>query len=309
MEQAIKRSRSEDHKRKGSIVKKAVLPTFCFAALSTIAFEEAVHAAQTNPTQIQIVSEGTLKYVNVSSGSLNLRSSSSTGAAVIATLSKGTAITVYSETNGWARVTANGKAGYVSSIFLSSTNPSSSGKTDSSIAATTKYVNVSSGSLNLRTGASTSAEVITVLSKGTAVSVYSETNGWARINVNGKEGYVNSSFLSSTNSISSPGNPPTVGQTPTAAPTAAAPAATTKYVNVSSGSLNLRKTASTSASIIVKLAKATAVKVYSEAGGWSKIEAYGQTGYVRSEFLSAGLQSPVTKLASRSTVGNKICEC
>ncbi|MCQ6277697.1 SH3 domain-containing protein [Bacillus sp. EB600] len=296
MEQTIKRSRSEEHKRKGGIVKKAILPTFCFAALSTIAFEEAVHAAQTNPPQIQIVSEGTLKYVNVSSGSLNLRTSASAGAAVIATLSKGTAITVYSEINGWAWVKANGKAGYVSSIFLSSTNPSSSAKKSSSIAATTKYVNVSSGSLNLRTGASTSAEVISALSKGTAVSVNSETNGWSWINVNGKEGYVNSSFLSNTNSISSPGNPPTVGQSIASASTPDAPAATTKYVNISSGSLNLRKTASTSASIIVKLAKATAVKVYSEAGGWSKIEAYGQTGYVRSEFLSAGIQSPVTSV-------------
>ena len=291
MEQAIKRSRSEEHKRKGSIVKKAILPTFCFAALSTIAFEEAVHAAQTNPTQIQIVSEGTLKYVNVSSGSLNLRSSSSTGAAVIATLSKGTAITVYSETNGWARVKANGKAGYVSSIFLSSTNPSSSGKTDSSIAATTKYVNVSSGSLNLRKTASTSASIIVKLAKATAVKVYSETGGWSKIEAYGQTGYVRSEFLSA--GLQSP---------VTSLPPVQQPV--TRYVNVSAGSsLNLRKSVSTSSTVLAKLSNGTEVKVYSNLNGWAKVQANGQEGYVSSAFLSE--TKPTTTSKEEQTVVTK----
>ena len=48
----------------------------------------------------------------------------------------------------------------------------------------------------------------------------------------------------------------------------------------------MRNGASTNASIIVKLSKGTEVRVYTESGGWSKIEAYGQSGYVSSEFLS-----------------------
>ncbi|EKN62379.1 mannosyl-glycoprotein endo-beta-N-acetylglucosamidase, partial [Neobacillus bataviensis LMG 21833] len=81
-----------------NVIKKAILPSFCFAVLSTTAFEEVIHAAGTNspPANINSQLPITTKYVNVSSGSLNLRGSASTSGAVIASLSKGTSVTVYS---------------------------------------------------------------------------------------------------------------------------------------------------------------------------------------------------------------------
>ncbi|WP_409291900.1 C40 family peptidase [Peribacillus sp. SCS-37] len=62
----------------------------------------------------------TTKYVNVSSGTLNVRKSPSTkpNATVIAKLKKNTAVTVYSESRGWAKVKAAGKTGYASSKYL-----------------------------------------------------------------------------------------------------------------------------------------------------------------------------------------------
>lgn len=59
----------------------------------------------------------------------------------------------------------------------------------------TSYVN--SETVNLRKEANTDSEVVAKLSLNTAVDVYAEENGWSKVKVNGKEGYVSSSLLSS----------------------------------------------------------------------------------------------------------------
>ena len=61
----------------------------------------------------------------VTANSLNVRSGAGTGYSVVTSVSKGTAVTVSSTTNGWSKITVNGVTGYVSSEYLSSTKPSS----------------------------------------------------------------------------------------------------------------------------------------------------------------------------------------
>ncbi|MCM3570725.1 SH3 domain-containing protein [Neobacillus mesonae] len=269
----------------GKTVKKAIIPTFCFAVLSTVAFHEAVFAEQPTTVQTSINSKIVTKYVNIDGGSLNLRQSASTSSAVVASLSKGTAVSVYSEANGWAKIKANGKVGYVSSKFLSSANAGGPSKQPAA-SVTTKYVDINGGSLNLRQSASTSSAVVASLSKGTAVSVYSEANGWAKIKANGKVGYVSSKFLSSANAGGLSKQP--------------AASVTTKYVNIEGGSLNLRQRASTSSAVVASLSKGTAVSVYSEANGWAKIKANGKEGYVSSKFLSSANASGPSKQPAAS---------
>ena len=58
----------------------------------------------------------------------------------------------------------------------------------------TKYIN--SEVVNLRQGEGTSTESIARLSKGTQVTVTSENNGWSKVKVNSKEGYILSTLLS-----------------------------------------------------------------------------------------------------------------
>lgn len=58
----------------------------------------------------------------------------------------------------------------------------------------TKYIN--SNTVNLRKEASKSSEIVTSLSLNTAVQVVSENGGWAKVKVNGKQGYIASSLLS-----------------------------------------------------------------------------------------------------------------
>lgn len=58
----------------------------------------------------------------------------------------------------------------------------------------TSYIN--SQTVNLRKEANTSSDILAKLSLNTAVDVYSEENGWSKVKVEGKDGYVSSSLLS-----------------------------------------------------------------------------------------------------------------
>ncbi|MEI2402090.1 SH3 domain-containing protein [Niallia taxi] len=241
------------------------------------------------------VAKTTTKYVNVDKNStLNMRASASTSGSVVTKLSSGTKVTVTSESKGWAKITVSGKTGYVSTSYLTTTAPNTqSGSTDApkdpvkETPTVTKYVNVDKNStLNMRSSASTSGSVVTKLSRGTAVTVISESNGWTKITASGKTGYVSSSYLTSSSLDDSKNTDSNENANP-GEDTAGSTEGTLKYVNVDQGSsLNMRKSPSSSAGIVAKLAAGTAVNVYSEENGWAKVTANGQDGYVSSAYLT-----------------------
>ncbi|GIN57056.1 beta-N-acetylglucosaminidase [Lederbergia ruris] len=275
--------------------KRVILPSLCFAVLSTVAFEQTIEAAEP-PSGIE--SQHNMRYVAVDQGSsLNMRAEASTNASIIGKLANGTSVTVLSETNGWAKISANGKTGYVSNQYLNEkktvTKPSTPKTTP--VKTERKYVSVNAGSaLNIRSSASASASIIGSLSNGTAVTVQSESNGWAQVKVNGKSGYVSSQYLTGKANA----NP--------SKPSTSAPSKTeTKYVSVNAGStLNLRSSASASASIIGSLSNGTAVTVQSESNGWAQVKVNGKTGYVSSQYLTgkanANPSKPSTSTPSKT---------
>ena len=113
---------------------------------------------------------------------------------------------VLSESNGWAKVKVNGKTGYVSAQYLKSNNGNNSGGGSTEKVIATKYVSVNPGSnLNLRSAPSTNASIIGKLANGTKVDVLSESNGWAKVKVNGKTGYVSAQYLKSNSGNNSGG--------------------------------------------------------------------------------------------------------
>ena len=237
------------------MVKKVVVPGIFLAALSSPLFMDEAHAASVT------------KYVEVNKGSvLNVRVGPSINTSVVTTLKAGEKVSVLSETNGWSKVDVDGKIGYVSSSYLTT-------KQESFV----KYVSIDpSSTLNVRESASTKANVVTKLKNNTKVEVISESNGWAKIKVNGINGYVSSQYIKAVQSEEKKTTNSSNKQQKV-----------TKYVNVDTGSsLNLRNSPSNSASIIVKLAKDVPVTVYSESNGWSKVEAYGKQGYVATQYLA-----------------------
>ena len=140
---------------------------------------------------------GTTKYVSASVG-LNVRSGAGTSYSKLGKLEYKEKVTVLSTSNGWSKINYNGKTGYVDSSYLQSTVPGSTDdNTNNETTGTTKYVNTTSG-LNVRSGAGTSYSKLGKLEYKEKVTVLSTSNGWSKINYNGKTGYVDSSYLQST---------------------------------------------------------------------------------------------------------------
>ena len=141
--------------------------------------------------------ETKIKYVGTNASALNVRKGPGTNYGIVGCLKKGTQVIVYEESNGWSRI---GDNKWCSSKYLSDSKP---------VTSKTMYVNTSSAPLNVRKTAG--GKVISQVTKGTAVTVVAEQNGWSQI-TGPTSGWVSSSYLSNTKP-STGSNRHTVGQT------------------------------------------------------------------------------------------------
>lgn len=140
------------------------------------------------PQQVAAADAGsTAGIVSVSYGTLNVRSSASTGASVVSSLNKGSYITLLSRSGDWWRVEyAKNRYGYCHASYITAVSGSS--------AAT---ISTSYATLNVRSGPGTSYGVLASLSKGENVVVLSTAGGWSRILYHGtKTGYASAQYLS-----------------------------------------------------------------------------------------------------------------
>lgn len=124
--------------------------------------------------------------VTTTGGSLNVRASASSGASVVASLKKGSYITLISKSGSWWKVEyAKGKHGYCHADYITV------------VQGTPVTVTTDSGSLNVRSGAGTSYGKTGTLSKGEVVLFLKSTGGWSRVLYHGtKTGYVSAQYLS-----------------------------------------------------------------------------------------------------------------
>lgn len=128
--------------------------------------------------------------VNITSGTLNVRARNSTGSAVVASLKKHSFVTLISKSGSWWKVEySDDRYGYVYSDYI---------RTMSSQPMT---VSISSGSLNVRSGPSTTYAKTGSLSKGETALVLSTSGEWKRILYHGtKTGYVSAKYLQTSSS-------------------------------------------------------------------------------------------------------------
>ena len=211
----------------------------------------------------------------VTADALNVRSGPSTSYGITTKLYKGDKVEILETSNGWHKIKAsNGKIGWVSGDYIKV----SSGSTSQPSTSTTKAT-VTATSLNVRSGTGTSYSVITKLSKGTVVDVLeSASNGWKKIKTSGgTTGWVSGEYLTT----GSAGNSSTNNST----------SQTSYKATVNTDSLNMRKGAGTSYSVITKLSKGTVVDVLESASnGWKKIKtSNGKIGWVSGSYLANGV--------------------
>lgn len=133
---------------------------------------------------------------------VNFRTGPSTSYSRITTISKGNYVEVLSTSGNWVKAKYNAKTGYIYKDYVSGYSSSSGSSQSGGI---TKYVNATVG-LNVRTGPSTSYSKIGKLDYKDKVTVLSTSNGWSKINYDGKTGYVNSSYLQSSKPSSNSSN-------------------------------------------------------------------------------------------------------
>ena len=170
---------------------------------------------------------------------------------------------------------------------------------------TEAVVDINSGSLNVRSDASTSSEVVTQLKKGDSVKVigYDANSEWTKVEINGETRYVATKYLklsdgttngtsqqsptvSTPSSASAPSGSSSGGASPQPTASVAKGEYTIKLKDPNS-SLRVRSTPGINDSnIIGKLNHGDKIKVleYQE-NGWSKIEYNGQSAYVYSKYL------------------------
>lgn len=112
------------------------------------------------------------KYVKVNSA-LNVRSGAGTNYGVVKTITNGTKVTVYEETNGWSRI---GNGEWVSSQYLVS---ETSQPVQSNGYKLGRY-KVTAKALNVRSGAGTNYGVKKTYKQGTVFDTYEIKGSWAR---------------------------------------------------------------------------------------------------------------------------------
>ena len=154
-------------------------------------------------------------------------------------------------------------------------------------AATTGTVTASA--LNVRSGPSTSYDRINTISEGTKITILSTEGDWYKVEVNGKEGYVSSQYVSVN------------GQT-------ADVSGSTGTVNASA--LNVRAGIGTSTNVIGLLYEGAKVTILStESNGWYKIQSGSLTGYVSGEYITLGSSSSGSSSSSDNNVSGQSGTC
>ena len=130
-----------------------------------------------------------------SGSSLRMRAETSTSSEIITTLDKSVAVAILDDTTeGWYQVAYNGKTGYVSADYL---------LVDQDNVFET-YGHVNGDGVNVRSGASTEAEVLASVNTGTIVTVNGLVDGWYDVTCQyGTKGYIRSDFLDLTKDATS----------------------------------------------------------------------------------------------------------
>lgn len=222
------------------------------------------------------------QYAQVSSEStsLNMRAAANLSASIMIEIPRGEMIIVTKEMGDWCAVRFRGMNGYCMTKYLTL---GVSGEEDPSEEVLTARVTTESGSLNLRKSASKSAKILTTIPRNTVITVIERGGTWSQVKYNGKTGFVMNEFLTFGESEEKPEED---DNTPVTPPADTKPAYTKAKVTTASGSLNLRKKASSGAAILTTIPRHTVIDVLDIDGTWTKVEYKGKTGYVMSAFLT-----------------------
>ncbi|PEA31788.1 SH3 domain-containing protein [Bacillus toyonensis] len=260
-----------------------------YVSLEFLKFGDAIQTPDTSgQKQLQpTIKNGAQEVGTINATSLRVRSAANTSSSVLGNLKNGEKVTVLGKANGWAKISYQGKEGYVSLEFVKIDGnteeikkPEQPKTSDATIKNGTQEVGtINATSLRVRSAANTSSSVLGNLKNGEKVTVLGKANGWAKINYQGKEGYVSLEFvkLEAGKQEEKPAEDITNG--------------TQEVGTINATSLRVRSAANTSSSVLGNLKNGEKVTVLGKVNGWAKINYQGKEGYVSLEFITIGKDS------------------
>lgn len=222
---------------------------------------------------------------------VNLRSSASSNAPIIASYSTGTQVKVLEHGSTWDKIQVGGNTGYMMTKFISTSAPAPTNVPDVNPAPAANYtayvVTGNRKALNVRKGAG-NYSVIFKAPYGAAVTVLSHGSKWDKISYNGKTGYVENKFLN----LSKPGDAPEVTTEPSSPATQAKFQPYSAVITSPNGkAVNVHYKPDKSTSNVNgmgnngRLEVGTTVMVLGVTGGWAEVEYGGKTGFVMQQYL------------------------
>ena len=226
-------------------------------------------------------------------GAINFRKSASWSGTVISTISKGTTVYVSSISNGWATVSHNGTTGYAPADYLQ---------------AVSKKETVTA-SVNLRTTATWSGDIIQVIKTGETVHTVSTSGEFSKVLYNGKTGYIATKYITSSTNTNSNNNTNTNNSSSSSSSKVdvVAMSKTGKVVKVKSGdTLNVRTGTNSSDKIIGTLAPGATVSITGQdkLSGWYRVNYNGQTGFVSDYYIEIVNQTSTSTGSYKKTTTN-----
>ena len=202
------------------------------------------------------------RYVATNTRGLNLRAEPN--GTILGSYPRGTAVTVLATDGAWSKVSVDGKTGYMQSQWLSSRKPADNSGVSSigtAVVSNPKDTQV----LFLRSEPSTSSASLGYYRNGKTVTLLQKLDGWYKVQVDGKTGYMMARYLKVNG---------------------AAVSGKATVVNPNGNSyVNFRKGPSLSAGVIRTVPVGTQINVLEKTTDWTKTEIDGVTGYISTWFL------------------------
>lgn len=196
---------------------------------------------------------------------VNVRKGPGTSYSIITQVARGNTVTVISQESGWYKIRVNGKEGYMIGDYLSVNSGQASVSNNETI-----YGIVTGSVVNVRKGPGTSYGIISQVKKGASITITATLDGWYKIDISGKEGYICSDYVSTSSSGGS----------------GSIPAETRKGI-VTGSVVNVRTGAGTSYGIITQVKKGTSLTIIGQKDEWYKISINGTEGYISSYYVNA----------------------
>ena len=238
-------------------------------------------------------------------GKLNLRKKASGSANVLKQIPTGTVLTILEKGSTWCKTTYSGKEGYVMTKFLvfdgnggNTTAPETPEETPDTQSGYAQVTTANGGKLNLRTGRGTGYKTLYQIPNLTTVVVLENHGTWCEVSVGKYNGYVMTKYLTFIAAEQPEEDDKEEDATPETPVTPPADSGTVddsvwyygeyRYATVkteSGGTLNLRKTPSTSAGKVTEIPNGSQVVVRAVDGEWCDIYYGDKVGYVKTEYL------------------------